>query len=217
MLGINSKSRQEVVFCCLLTVRICLSSSCWTCRRGTIFVQDIDIIPGRCKCCSNSAMNKMAGETESRQRAGIIYLNKEPTQGFSQHKGERRVRFRGRCEETRGGGNGTQPRPWLARFYHHEKHEAKGREAQWVTGPCLPWAAAGHPISREAPSAERLRAGCSAPNCRGSHGCTQPFRISLPPCHTHAAVQSHSHVLTATVRLPLLTGFEIQMKFPQVV
>lgn len=62
-----------------------------------------------------------------------------------------------------------------------ENCEAKGRGTQGVTEHCLPSAAARHLRSREAPSAEWLRAS----DHRGSHGCTQPFSISLPSYWGH--------------------------------
>lgn len=112
MLGINSKSKQERVFCCLLTVRICPFPNCW---RETTFILNVDLASERCKWCSCPALTKLAGERESIQKAGIICLNKEPTPGFSQHKGERKVSFRGGCEQARRGGM-VQPSPWLVRF-----------------------------------------------------------------------------------------------------
>lgn len=150
-------------------------------KRGNI-CPGMDLIPERCKWCSSPAP---AGERQSRQGAGTIYLNREPTESFSQHQVERTVRFRGRSDQVRGGGMLYSPAliclllpsVWKQKAVC-EKCEAKGRGTQGVTEHCLPSAAARRLRSREAPSAEWLRAS----DCRGSHGCTQPFGISLPPC-----------------------------------
>lgn len=96
--------------------------------------------------CSSPVLNKLAGERKSGWRAGIIYLNKEPTQGFSQHKGERTLWFRGRCEQARGGGHGMQPNPDLCAFSIMKSVKQKAEHCG-VTGQRLPWAAATHPSS----------------------------------------------------------------------
>lgn len=78
--------------------------------RETTFIQNVGLAPERFKWCSCPALTKLAGERESIQRAGIINLSKESTQGFSQHKGERKVSFRDRCEQaSRGMAHGPGP------------------------------------------------------------------------------------------------------------
>lgn len=128
---------------------------------------------------------------------------------------------RGRGEQGSEGGvrrrpeegrTAHSPDPGFRAFHHHEKHEAKGRKAQGAARQCLPWAAAGHPTSREAPSAERLGAGCSAPHRRGSRGCTPLFGMPPPPCPAGSLLPAGSNHPPA-----FLTGFEIQMKCLQVV
>lgn len=79
------------------------------CREERAFIQNVDLAPERCKWCSCPALTKLAGERESIQRAGIAYLSEGPTQ----HKGERKVSFRDRCEQARKGGMAHGPGPDL--------------------------------------------------------------------------------------------------------
>lgn len=72
------------------------------------------------------------------QRAGIFDLNKEPTWGFSQHKGERKVNFRDRCEQARRWGTAHGLGPDLHGFNMMKSVNQKAEKHKKSQGSTCP-------------------------------------------------------------------------------